>query len=118
MKKSNIFAGVKFSIGSCLPYLWLPILLFAIPEIALALPEGPNDLNALATKVTDQVQGSGLTIAMNAAGLGAVGYSVVSGFNKGPLVAGALLLAFANIYFPFVNSNFSAKDTAQHSSSN
>lgn len=83
------------------------MLLF--PELAQALPEGPKNLKEAAKTVQDEVQGSGLTIALNATGLGVIGYAIANGFNKAFLVAGALILAFANFYFPYINGSFGIK---------
>ena len=76
------------------------------PEFALALPEGPKNLKEVAKTVQDEVQGSGLTIALNGTGVAAIAYSIFNGFNKAFLVAGALILAFANLFFAYVNGGF------------
>jgi hypothetical protein len=78
------------------------VVLTILPELAFAAPKGPDTLAGLATDIQKDISGSGLSMALNGAGLAAIGYSVFNGFNKGFLVAGALVLAFANIFFPFV----------------
>jgi hypothetical protein len=94
-------AFVFFTVISCAICL-MPELAFA----AWSAGTGSASLKAIATTVQTEIQGSGLSIAMNAAGLAAIGYSLFSGFNKGFLVAGGLILAFANLFFPFVNENY------------
>jgi hypothetical protein len=79
------------------------------PELAIALPTGPDTLKGVAKQVQDEVQMSGLGIAMNATGLAAVGFSVFNGFNKAFLISGGLILLFTNIFFPYVNTHFGIK---------
>jgi hypothetical protein len=80
------------------------VALVVMPELAMALPKGPETLALLAEDIKKEIHGSGLSMALNGAGLAAIGYSVFNGFNKGFLVAGSLILAFANIFFPFVEA--------------
>lgn len=76
------------------------------PDIALALPDGAKSLKEVAKTVQDEVQGSGLPIALNAAGLAAIAYSLANGLNKAAFVSGGLLLAFTNLYFGYINGWF------------
>ncbi len=79
------------------------VALVVMPELAMALPKGPETLELLAADIKKDIHGSGLSMVLNGAGLAAIGYSVFNGFNKGFLVSGAMILAFANIFFPFVD---------------
>lgn len=104
----NYFGSFEaFSAFMLFPMLAGTVCIF--PELALALPTGPDTLKDVAKQVQNEIQISGLGIAMNATGLAAVGFSVFNGFNKAFLISGGLILLFTNIFFPYVNTHFGIK---------
>lgn len=95
--KSQIFLAVGLGL--------IGITIF--PELASAAIEPITNLGALSQKVVDEVQGDGLKITLNVVGIGCIIYSVFNGFNKGVLVLGGLIIAYANVFFGYVNGLFS-----------
>lgn len=76
------------------------------PELASADIQPITNLGDLSTKVKNEVQGDGLKITLNVVGIGCIIYSVFNGFNKGVLVLGGLIIAYANVFFGYVNGLF------------
>ncbi len=111
MKKLKTHCTWRVSPEVCRSMVYTSAIMLAcmLPEIALALPNGPDSLVKLAGQVKKDVQESGLMIAMNAIGLISIGYSAFNNFSKAPLISGILVLVFANTFFPFVNTNFTVQ---------
>ncbi|RZI47505.1 hypothetical protein EDM53_01610 [Rickettsiales endosymbiont of Peranema trichophorum] len=85
--------------------LVIPMAVVLYPEIGISAIENINGMAALSQKVQNEIQSHGISIVLNAAGIGTAAFALITS-RWTMLLFGAAYLVFVNVFFGFVNGAF------------
>lgn len=98
INKASKFQLLQVAIGLCF------VAILTSPEASCAISD-ISDIKSLTSQVKTQVQGSGMTLVLNAAGIGTALVALITS-RWTTLLFGAAYLIFVNGYFGYVNGTF------------